>query len=249
MESLRIVKGSDDWTLPDDAWIDGVPFTVRRKESDRACQHGSIDTGDGKIDSRTISLTIYIDEDTQTAYFTAMDALKKRLYRRDQKLYVTLTRYINLSSLYSFKEEYITGFANRKCFVTAEFKCNDPFFYSTTAEVFTVTISESPHTFTVINIGNVDVPPVIKISASDAVPSVQITNNTNTRLCLYQDPQLIAGTVLVIDNATATVERDGANTLNAFSGTFHSLESGANVFEYEGVPAATIEITYTARWI
>ena len=249
MENLRLVKGADDWTIPDDAWISGVPFTVRRKESDRACQHGVIDTGDGKIDSRTVSLTIYIEEDTQSEYFATMDALKKRLYRKDQKLYVTTTRYIVLSSLYSFKEEYITGFVNRKCFVTAEFKCNDPFFYSSTPEVATVAVASSPHTFTVTNIGNVDVPPVIKISASDAVPSVQLTNNTNARLCLYQDPQLIADTVLEIDNGAATVERDRTNTLNAFSGTFHSLESGANVFEYEGVAAVSIEITYTPRWL
>ena len=249
MENLRLVKGADDWTISDDAWISGVPFTVRRKASDRACQHGSIDTGDGKIDSRTISLTIYVEAATQAAYFTAMDALKKRLYRKDQKLYVTTTRYIVLSSLYSFKEEYVTGFANRKCFVTAEFKCNDPFFYSSTAEVFTVAIATSPQTFTVTNIGNVDVPPVIEISASDAVPSVQLTNDTNERMCLYQDPQFIADTVLEINNAAATVERDGTNTLNAFSGTFHSLESGANVFEYEGVAAVSIEITYTPRWL
>ena len=106
MENLRLVKGVDDWTIPDDAWISGVPFTVRRKESDRACQHGTVDTGDGKIDSRTVNLTIYVSEETQAGYLAAVDAIKKRLYRRDQKLYVTPSRYINLSSLYSFKEEY-----------------------------------------------------------------------------------------------------------------------------------------------
>ena len=113
MESLRLVKNSDEWILPDDSWIIGVPFTVRRKESDRACQHGTVDTGDGKINSRTVDLTIYVSEETQVGYFAAVDAIKKRLYRRDQKLYVTPSRYINLSSLYSFKEEFITGFANR----------------------------------------------------------------------------------------------------------------------------------------
>lgn len=248
MENLKLVKGSDEWILPDDSWISGVPFTVRRKESDRACQHGTVDTGDGKVDSRTVELTIFVSEKTQAEYFTALDSIKKRLYRRDQKLYVTSSRYINLSSLYSFKEEYITGFANRRCFVTAEFKCNDPFFYSDTPIAAGFTVTESPQVFTVDNISNVDSPAVITVTAAEAVPSVQLTNTTNGRMSYYADPQLTSGAAVVFDTANATVKRDGSNTINAFSGTFIELEPGDNVFSYEGAPCV-IQIAYIPRWL
>jgi len=248
MESLRLVKGSDNWVLPDNAWISGVPFTVRRKESDRACQHGTIDTGDGKIDSRTVDLTIYVSEETQAEYFAAMDAIKRRLYRRDQKLYVTADRYINITSLYSFKEEFITGFANRRCFITAEFKCNDPFFYSETSVVAEIAITETPQVFTIINSGNVDAHALITVTAATAVPIVQLTDTTNGRMSYYADPQLTDGAAVVFDTANATVERNGSNTINAFSGTFIELDPGDNAFSYEGAPCI-VKIQYTPRWL
>jgi len=248
MESLRLVKGSDDWALPDNAWIDGVPFTVRRKESDRACQHGAVDTGDGKIEPRTVSLTILVNESSQALYFAAVDAIKRRLYRRSQKLYVTANRYINLTSLYSFKEEFIKGFANRRCWITAEFKCNDPFFYSDTPVVAEFAITESPHVFTVNNSSNVDTPAEITVTAAAAVPAVQLTNTTNGRMSYYADPQLTGGASVIFDTANATVERDGSNTINAFSGTFIELETGDNVFSYEGAPCI-IKVLYTPRWL
>ena len=248
MESLRLVKNSDEWILPDDSWIIGVPFTVRREEADRACQHGAVDTGDGKIEPRTVSLTILVNESSQAAYFAAVDAIKRRLYRRDQKLYVTAGRYITLSSLYSFKEEFIKGFANRRCFVTAEFKSNDPFFYSDTPIAAEFTVTESPQVFTVDNNSNVDSPAVITVTAAEAVPFVQLTNTTNGRMSYYADPQLTGGAAVVFDTANATVERDGSNTINAFSGTFIELEPGDNVFSYEGVPCV-IQIAYIPRWL
>ena len=248
MENLKLVKGSDEWILPDDSWISGVPFTVRRKESDRACQHGTVDTGDGKVDSRTVELTVYVSEETQSEYFAALDLIKKRFYRRDQKLYVTTARYINLSSLYSFKEEYITGFANRRCFITAEFKCNDPFFYIDRPVTTEITILESPQAFTINNACNIDVPTTITLTAAEAVPTVQLTNTTNGRMSYYADPQLTGGASVVFDTANATVKRDDSNTINAFSGTFIELEPGDNVFSYEGAPCE-IEISYVPRWL
>lgn len=243
MEFLRIVKDGDSWTLPDNSWISGVPFTVRRKENARALQHGVIDSGDGKVSGRTVELTMIVREETASTYFSAMDEIKRRMYRRNQKLYVTQSRYINLTSLYQFKEEFMPGLANRCSSVSAEFKCGDPFFYDD--EVRNVMGTD---VLTVNNIGNVDATPVITITATGAAPSIKITNAANGRVCVYQDPQLIAGKVLVIDTAQAKVERDGVNTINAFSGTFQILEVGANEFTVEAVNC-TVKISYTPRWL
>lgn len=243
MEYLKITKGSDYWILPDNAWISGVPFTVRRKENARALQHGVIDTGDGKVSGRTVELTVIVNENSSAAYFAMMDKVKRWLYKRDLRLYVTLNRYINLTMLYQFKEEFIPGLTNRCSSVKAEFKCDDPFFYDDDVKSVTGT-----DVLTVNNIGNVDAPPVITATASGAVPSVKITNAANGRMCAYQDPQFITGKTLVIDTAQAKVERDGVNTINAFSGTFHSLEVGNNVFTVEAADCA-IKISYTPRWL
>lgn len=249
MENLRLVKDSDVWALPENAWISGVPFTVRRHEEDRALQHGTIDTGDGKVEGRTVDLTIMVKEKTASAYFATMDEIKRRLYRREMKLYVTESRYVNLTSLYQFKEEFAEGMTNRCSSVEAEFKCDDPFFYDDGDVSSSIPIAESPATLAVDNIGNVDAPPIITVTATRALPSVKITNAANGRMCIYQDPQFIAGQVLTINTATATVERSGTNTINAFSGTFHQLERGANEFTIECSPACTVKISYTPRWL
>lgn len=248
MEHLRLVRGSDEWALPDNAWISGVPFTVRRKENARALQHGTIDSGDGKINGRTVELTIIVDEPTTDTYFATMNEIKGRLYRREQKLYVNKTRYINLTSLYQVKEEFVPGLSNRCCKLTAEFKADDPFYYEDTPRSITQVISASPSTVTVNNIGNVDAPPIITIIATGVLPSIKITNKTNGRVCLYKDPQMIAGQTLVIDTALATAKRNGINTINNMSGAFHVLERGINVFEIECAPYCAVRISYIPRW-
>lgn len=249
MEYLRLVKDSDDWLLPDNAWISGVPFTVRRKENARALQHGVIDSGDGKVGGRTVELTVIVNEPTSAAYFSVMDTIKRRLYRREQKLYVTENRYINLTSLYQFKEEFQPGLTNRCSTVSAEFKCGDPFFYDDNPVSETLVISQTPDTLIIDNIGNVDTPPIITIEATGIVPSIKITNNANGRVSLYKDPQLVAGQTLVMDTALATVGRNEINTINNFSGAFHILEAGINEFEFDCDPACTVTISYTPRWL
>lgn len=249
MEHLKLVKGTDVWTLPDNSWISGVPFTTRRKETARALQHGVMNSGDGKIDGRTVELSIIVNETTSAAYFTAMDEIKRRLYRRDMRLYVTKNRYINLASLYQLKEDFFPALTNRCSAISAEFKADDPFFYNDADQSAEITVAEPPAALTVSNISNIDTPPVITVTATGAIPYIKITNAANGRMCVYQDPQLIAGQALVIDTAAATVRRNGTNTINAFSGTFPQLETGENVFTIECNPACTVSAAYTPRWM
>lgn len=249
MEYLRLVKDSDEWVLPDNAWISGVPFTVRRKENARALQHGVIDSGDGKVGGRTVELTVIVNESTSAAYFSTMDEIKRRLYRRDMRLYVTESRYINLTSLYQYKEEFAAALTNRCSTVSAEFKCGDPFFYDDNPVSETIVVSETPSTLVIDNIGNVDTPPIITVEATGIVPSIKITNNANGRVSLYKDPQLVAGQMLVIDTALSTVRRNQTNTINNYLGAFHILEPGENEFEIDCEPACTVTISYTPRWL
>lgn len=248
MEHLRLVKDTDEWVLPDNAWITGIPFTVRRKENARALQHGTIDSGDGKINGRTVELTIIVDEKFTNSYFAAVCDMKGRFYRRNQRLYVNKTIYINLTSLYQVKEEFVPGLSNRCSKLIAEFKADDPFYYEDRLTTATRTLDSTPTTFTITNRGNVDTPPVITITATGVLPYIKITNRANGRVCLYKDPQMIAGQSLVIDTAEATVKRNGVNTINNMSGAFHVLEHGENVFAINCEPHCIMTISHFPRW-
>lgn len=249
MENLKIVKGSDTWTLPDNAWIKGLEADVRTKQTARANQHGKIETGDGKIDGRTLELTIFVDEASAAAYHAAVDSIKAKLYRNDQQLYVSLTnRYINLARLDKIKDEILTGFAFRRAFIVASFRCNDPFWYSTTEATQAATISTNPQSIAVNNTGNVDTPAIIAVTAATAVPSIKITNAADGREMTYNDTSLTSGAVVVFDSASGTVKRDGTNTINNFGGTFLQLQPGSNTLTFEGA-ACELNVSYTPRWL
>lgn len=249
MENLKIVKGSDTWTLPDNAWIKGLEADVRTKQTARSNQHGKIETGDGKIDGRTLELTIFVDEISAVAYHAAVDAIKAKLYRADQQLYVSLTnRYINLARLDKLKDEMVEGFAFRRAFIVASFRCNDPFWYSTTAASQNETIAINPQSLAVINTGNVDTPAIITVTAATAVPSIKITNAADGREMTYSDPSLTDGAAVVFDSAAGTVKRDGTNTINNFGGTFMQLQPGNNTLTFEGA-ACELNVSYTPRWL
>ena len=253
MEYLRLVKDNDNWYLPDESWISELPFNVRYKGVSKALAHGTVNTGDGKIDGRSITLTTLVDECCIADYLATMDTLKRRLYRPNQRLYVAEDRYIKLSSLYSFKDDMEKGFKNRRCTVEAVFKCDDPFFYADDIQTQSFTVSTdvtvSGYVFTIENISNVDVPPVITITASDIVDNAILQNNLNGRLSRYADPQLTSGVSVVMDSVNATVERKGAvNTINNFFGTFQHLETGSNEFVYKGKPCV-IKVEYLPRWL
>ena len=249
MENLKIVKGSDTWTLPDNAWIKGLEADVRTKQTARSNQHGKIETGDGKIDGRTLELTVFVDEVSAAAYRAAVDSIMGKLYRVDQKLYVSTTdRYINLSRLDKTKEEFVIGFAFRRAFIVASFRCNDPFWYSTTAASQDETIATNPQSLAVINTGNVDAPTIITVTAATAVPSIKITNAADGREMTYSDPSLTGGAAVVFDSAAGTVKRDGTNTINNFGGTFMQLQPGSNTLTFEGA-ACELNVSYTPRWL
>lgn len=255
MEHLRLVIGSVEWVFPDNAWITGWALNVRRKENARALQHGIIDSGDGKINGRTVEVTLIVDESTTEDYYAMLDSIKRWFYRRNQRLYVTQYRYINITSLYQLKEEFYPGLANRCAKVVAEFKCDDPFLYDDDgyAQIVSVTPTSDTTNVEVLNKGTAEISPVITVVATGPVPFIKITNTTNGRVCLYKDPQMTTGQTLVINGAQATVERNGVNTINNFTGAFQILEAnvnwGVNELEIECAPACTITISYVSRWL
>ena len=201
------------------------------------------------IDSRKVEITVYVDAETGPRYFAALDFIKQKMYRRNMKLYISESRYINLDALDSFSEENITGFMNRRCFVKATYVCTDPFWYSAQEAVITAAITDSPQTVTIRNDGNVETPLIVTVTAdSEPVPEIKIANETTGRTMYYKDPQMAVGSSVVIDAVAGSVLRNGVNSINAFRGMFPTIMPGNNVLSFEGADCA-LGITYRPRWL
>lgn len=248
MDGLKIIHKDGEWIPPDMAWVTGIAATVKHESQDRALQHGVILTGDFKVDSRSPELHFYILASSEDEYTAMRDEYLGHLYSEDMRICI-FDRSIELSCIDSIKEEFFSGYLRRRSEVTVTFVSADPFWYASEDKSASLKVTASPATLKVENIGKIDTPPIITITATGAMPYIKITNSANGRMCIYQDPQFIAGQVLTINTATATVERSGTNTINAFSGTFHQLQRGANVFTVECNPACTVKISYTPRWL
>lgn len=249
-------NGATIYTFPAGiANINGDSLQSRMTENPRAMQHGSVGAGDGKFDFRTVDISVYLEGSSITDYQTKADALKGAAARAD-KLFLTDSRYIKVDGLHKVKTAWLPGFYLVRANVTLTMKCYDPFWYDTTAgtdteEIEAAGTSEAPHTWTITNDGNIDVPVVLTITATGAVPSLSLKNVTdNGRLLAYADANFTAGKILIISPLVAggSVTLNGANTINNFAGLFMRLLPGANVFEYVGAPC-TIEASWPVGWI
>ena len=245
---MKVVYGSTTYTFPTYTGLTGLSFDVRNNEVKRAFTHGSIDNGDGKIESRIVEIESFVEADTESAYITALNAIKAAVYRRDYKLYLNDEQYINVTALDKWKETYINGFRN-KGFATMAFRCCDPFFYALTQTSAVQAASASPFQFTVNNPGTVDTPLTVTFSPAAAAADIKLTNVTDGgRAFTYKDTLLISPAETTVNGATGTVYRGSSNSINAFTGTFLKLLPGDNVLKYEGA-AGNITTAFTARYL
>lgn len=243
---MKLVKGGVAYILPSLSSLEKKEFNVRSKAVDKAAQHGGVLSGDGKIDSRTIAVEAMIMDGD---YQAQVDELMRYAYRRDQRLYISDTRYVNVACLTKCQESFYDGYYQERGKFNLAFLAIDPFFYSDVPNVSTITVATSPKQITINNPGNVDTPAKITIIATAAATAITLINQTDSnRRMDYADPQMIAGQVLGINTVTGAVERGGVNTINNFSGTFLSLLPGDNVLEYTG-GACTFQVDFTARWL
>ncbi|SMC63142.1 phage distal tail protein [Sporomusa malonica] len=247
---MKIVKNNKTFLLPELASVDGLGgHTIRTDDETRAYSHGRIETGDGKVDSKTIEVEVYIfgvnrlDHDQQ--YNSLLAAFNQKKY----KLFVRDDRYMNIECMSKDTHEWFKGFQFVRSKLTVTLKAIDPFWYDTGSIIERRTITETPKTLIIDNPGNIDVSPVITITATNTCPSILITNITDeNRQFQYADLQLTAGSTVKIDCQNGTVYRGTANSLNAFNGTFLKLLPGENEITYAGEDCV-IDFEFTRRWL
>lgn len=245
---MKIVYGGVTWTFPTLSVARKRDYDVRNSEVKRAFTHGSIETGDGKIESRIIEVKSIIDASTEAGFQTQVDAIHAAIYRRNYKLFLEDDRYINVTCLDKFQQEYAE--ANKaRATVTMAFRCTDPFFYALAQTSAVQAATTNPFQFTVTNPGTADAPLIVSIAPTVDAADIKLSNMTDGgRLFTYKDTLLISPAEVTINAERGTVYRGNSNSINAFAGTFLKLLPGDNLLKYEG-SAGNITTAFTARYL
>ena len=247
---MQLIKNGSIFTLPEGLTsIETGGIDFRTNQESRAGTHGAAETGDGKVDKRTLSIDVHIFGNSIADHDCQYDALMAALSRQDQRLYIRPDRYINLARLDKVTRKDLKGYQFVRSQITAAFVANDPFWYAEQPIEQARPISSTPTTVTINNQGNIDAPLIVTIAASADCSAVTLTNNTDAgRAFSMADVQLISGETAIINTALGTVYRGTSNTINTFSGAFLSLLPGVNSITYTG-GNCTLTLGYTPRWL
>jgi len=203
------------------------------------------------VASNTHDFEIYVDDLKiwRVSYQAEFDDLMRWVGRTDLKFYKDTSRYINVESMDLKNHSWIVGDAKSKA--TLELFCPDPFWYAddeTTEDTWTV--SASPDTNDIMNKGNIDVFPVIEITAAaDLSGGIEIENQSDgSVLFSYVDSNFTSGKKLTIDCVNGTVDLDGTDTFRFFEGQFLRLLAGSNTLQYTGGDCSIV-VKHRDRWL
>lgn len=245
---MKIIYGATTYNFPTYSRVKGRGFDVRNSDVKRAFTHGSIETGDGKIEARTIEVEIKLVGTSAADYQTLLDSLYAAIYRENYKLFLADDRYINVRKVDKVKETIDDGFDSRGK-LTLSLRCCDPFFYALTQTSAVQSGSANPFQFVVNNPGNADTPLTVTFAPTAAAADIKLSNMTDGgRSFTYKDTLLISPAEVTVNGIDGTVYRGSSNSINAFAGTFLKLLPGDNTLVYTGDPAA-ITTRFTARYL
>lgn len=249
MSMILTDEDSVQYTVPQADFIGGFRSTVKRNMQNLAFAHGARDLGDHKLDSRRIRIRSIIVGADAAAYQAAWDAFMKAMAKPNQTFAYKTGRYIKVDSIDVRSHSFIIGDLKAKAEI--ELFCGDPFWYDddlTTESTWTVTSSPDTETFT--NSGNIEVFPIIEITANaDLGTGIELENQTDDNaLFTYIDSNFTSGKKLTIDCSNGTVELDGVNTIRFFAGEFLRLLAGTNTLEYTGGDCSIV-IKHRDRWL
>lgn len=218
---------------------------------------GSYSAGD-EVKPRQAILTGTFMQPDRATFRALCDELRYRCSVPGLKLQVNPGAYLNLSHMLSFDEDPAELWDWTVAKVRVSWHCDDPFWYATTPEVRTVSLS-GPGTFFIeagpgagLRQNHRGVCPQITCTAPGFLPVASFTlrNDTDDGLQLrYSDPYLKNGNSATIDCVQGTATRsDGQNTIRYLEGEFLRLLTRTNRFTYDG-PECTLTFSWIPRWL
>lgn len=217
--------------------------------------------------ARVLKARCWVEADTEPELRAKLDALKAALNTSTDAGIRFDAWCPDRYWLGSLRDGIESGYTRGGVEFDIEFVCADPFGYSTGETVQSVTVDESPESFSVpsseVMGGSIDALPVWQYTAAGAVSSVIVANSTIVGDSLRWVGSLSAGHLLRIDAARWTVEKStdaGATWTDARSGISDNLDGSASVFPrlwpgvanactLTGPTAGSLVVTYRARWI
>jgi|GEM_PF-1636635 len=228
--------------------IEGTPFKIKINKKDIAFSHGAIDTGDGKIEERYVTLKGTIYGSTDAEYEANLNALFAAIYKQDQTLYFDNEKYIEFTKLVSVNPVNIKGADLRACDIAIQFLAEDPFWYYVAPSTKNQAITGTPTLFDAINEGSVEAYPIISICNNGSYVPMTLRNLTGASLVFkYDEFGFLDGATLVVDCVEGTVKRDGINTLRYFDGAFLHLVASTNSLLLDGLTDANVLVEWHRR--
>jgi len=231
------------YTLAANFKIKGTPFRKRSKISTIAYREGGRNTSDKKVDVRTVEIEGILRGTDTADYLTKKNTLFKWLNKEDLKLYYQADRYINVTEITNIQHDFFDGSHFRIAKVAFTCECDDPFWYYVALNTFPFAMITSPQVFTVWNLGDYFVSPVITILNTADNTNLTLTNLTDNLTSLnYADIAFLNGLLLEINNDIGTVKRGqpGINTIDKMTGNFLKLLPGVNTFTYTGATCSIV---------
>lgn len=251
------ICGAGDYELPGCLVMGDNNVDTKAETWSLTFSDGSYSAGD-EVKARQAILTGTFMQMDRATFRTLCDELRYRCSVPGLKLQVNPGAYLNLGRMLSFDEDPAELWDWTVAKLRVSWHCDDPFWYATTAETRTISLSGSG-TF-LVNAGAGaglkriyrGVSPQITCTAPSflPVPSFTLTNETDEGLQLrYSDPYLKNGNSATIDCVRGTATRDdGQNTIRYLEGEFLRLLTRTNHFSYDG-PACTLTFSWVPRWL
>ena len=211
-------------------------FQVKSRLQGRSFSDGGIDIGDGKVSPKTINLTVVIYGDSESDFLTKIDNFKTAICQKNKRLTPDgFSRYINIKTVKSAVADWINPQQYKKGQkFNVSFVCEDPFWYDTQEQSHTETITSSPTTFSITNDGTAETFATIEITAASDISTLLFENTTNDTQFDYTETSFLDTNVLTVNSVDGTVEREDADTIKFFSGSFIKLNPGSNSLKYTG---------------
>lgn len=231
---MIILKNSSNvtqYTFPSSVALVDEPWSKRLNTEDRAYQAGGVLVSDEKVATRVISLHGIFAKTSQTLMEAELRSMKKAVYTEDLRLYSTqfADDFYKVECL-NFEHTFLGPLTIVE--INIDFLVNDPFRYYKDATSDDETISESPHSYTIANDGDIELSPIITwtVGAGASISKIRITNITDDgRYFVYQPAaNLTSGAVIIFDMVEGTVKLNSVSDIAHWSGAWFKLLSGNN---------------------
>lgn len=244
---------STEYTFPSSFSVDPPPWAKRLNELERAYKHGSVITGDEKVQARPLRVWGTLYRANRVTFAAALDEMNAACYRKNQTFHATehwTDRYLNIPSIANFSyTPLVTLFAAD---IEAIFRITDPFWYSDAESLNIQNGLRSGNLVSFIGGGQIEISPTIYvIIASGRINRITLQNNSDEDRNFTYERTMSAPKGFRIRCATGQVHHwDGEGYVEdaaSFDGAFYRILAGSNAITVAVDGSAEVNVSHYWR--